>query len=347
MNMTESLRNWLHKGNEGWDRFWFTPEDPATLSMIRITAGCMLLYTHGVWTIGFDAFFGPHAWLSYDIAARLQGDPFGWSHFWLIRSPGILLAIHWGGWVVFALLILGLFTRVVSVLAFLLTVSYAHREPAALFGLDQVNAMLAFYLMLGPSGGAFSLDRLLKVGRAGGRLPVEHYISANVTIRLIQLHMCIIYMFAGMSKLQGITWWNGTAMWGAIANLEYQSIDMTWLAHYPVLVAFLTHITIFWELYYCALVWPRFTRPVVVLLAIPLHLGIAAFLGMITFGTAMLLGNLAFVSPRLVRKIFDRSPTPTPSEKPGMSIGQGGNSPKGRGSRKGKRGRKSQARQGS
>ena len=47
----------------GWDRFWFTPADPATYCLIRVFAGLMLLYTHAVWTLEFDAFFGPSPWL--------------------------------------------------------------------------------------------------------------------------------------------------------------------------------------------------------------------------------------------------------------------------------------------
>jgi hypothetical protein len=39
---------------------------------------------------------------------------------------------------------------------------------------------------------------------------------------------------------------------------------------------------------------------------VPLHLGIAVCLGMVTFGLIMLVGNLAFVSPALVRSCIDR-----------------------------------------
>jgi hypothetical protein len=43
-----------------------------------------------------------------------------------------------------------------------------------------------------------------------------------------------------------------------------------------------------------------------VAMAIPLHLGIAIFLGMMTFGLAMIIANLAFVSPWVVRAALDR-----------------------------------------
>jgi hypothetical protein len=92
----------------------------------------------------------------------------------------------------------------------------------------------------------------------------------------------------------------------AFGNLEYQSLDMTWMADWPRLMNLMTHVTIFWELGYWALVWPRLARPVVLLLAIPLHMGIAICLGMMTFGLIMLVGNLAFVSPALVRAVLTR-----------------------------------------
>ena len=92
----------------------------------------------------------------------------------------------------------------------------------------------------------------------------------------------------------------------SIANLEYQSMDLTWLAGWPVLISILTHLTVWWELSYCVLVWPRLTRPLVLVAAIPIHLGIAFILGMQTFGWVMLFANLAFVSPWLVRTSLDR-----------------------------------------
>jgi hypothetical protein len=318
----------------GWNRFWFTPQDPATLGLIRICAGAMLFYTHLVWSSDLAAFFGPSGWLAPEALATAYGGARDmlWSHWNWIDSPAAMWAAHIFALVVFALLTLGLFTRVVSILGWLLTVSYAHRVmPAALFGLDDINAMLAMYLMIGPSGAAYSLDRwlMLRKGRAGqgGAIPGSQAlpgnrllarlclasscrgapsISANIAIRLMQLHLCVIYLFSGLGKATGETWWDGSAMWLAVANYEYQSIDLTWLADSPAILSLFAHITVAWELSYSALVWPRLTRPLVVAMSIPIHLGIALFLGMMTFGLAMLIANLAFVSPRVVQAMVRR-----------------------------------------
>jgi hypothetical protein len=113
--------------------------------------------------------------------------------------------------------------------------------------------------------------------------------------------------------MRGETWWDGTAVWRALANYEYQSLDMTWLVHYPFIIALASHLTVFWETFYCVLIWPRATRPFFLAMAVAIHGGIALFLGMITFGLAMIIANIAFVPPRVVQwmlapvtRLFDK-----------------------------------------
>ncbi len=323
MNMISAyFRELRQAAVAGWNRFWFAPTDPATYCLIRLLAGSMLFYTHLVWTKGLLDFFGPHPWLNAEALAISAAESSAWLYsfsylWWLGESPTLLWIAHLAALAVFAMLALGWHSRVVSVLAFIIAASYANRSPVSLFGLDQINCLLAMYLMLGPSGACYSLDRWLQKRRwqkahgespqaAAALPPIAPSIGANVGIRFIQLHMCVIYLFAGLGKLAGTSWWDGTAIWGSVANLEYQSIDMTWLWAHPLLINVLTHVTVWWEVSYPALVWPRLTRPIVIALAVPLHLGIAFFLGMITFGTVMLFGNLAFVSPWIVRAVIDR-----------------------------------------
>lgn len=317
--MIAATRGYVAEAWDAWNEFWFTPTSPSTLSAIRVLAGAMLLYTHVVWSFDLDAFFGPNGWLPPSLMQDVRhatNDPDGpgpltgsaraiWTHFAFIPSSKLMWAVHIAALGVFFLLMIGFFSRTMALLGYLLAVSYANRiTPGAYFGLDKINCMLAMYLMLGPCGARYSLDRLWRL-RRGVATEVPPSVSANLAIRLTQVHMCIIYLFSGLGKLQGDQWWLGEACWSSIATLEYQSLDMTWLAKYPWLLNFMTHATVFWELSYCALVWPRLTRPWVLLLAVLVHGGIALFLGMPTFGLAMLIGNLAFVSPKTVRKIFD------------------------------------------
>ncbi|MDA1052756.1 MAG: HTTM domain-containing protein [Planctomycetota bacterium] len=308
-SLLQAGKSWLSEIVSGWNRFWFTPSDPHTLALLRILAGAMLFYTHLVWSKNLVAFLGPHSWILREASMELHRGTHAWSHLWYIDSPGVLWAQHVVVLIVMAMFTVGLFSRVTSVLACLLTISYCHRLDGALFGLDQVNAMLAMYLMIGPCGAVYSVDRWLAKRKAGGQLPrPAATTSGNLAIRLIQVHMCIIYLFGGISKMRGEMWWDGTAVWYAISNLEYQSLDITWLVRFPWLIALLSHITVVWEASYCFLIWPRATRPIMLGLAVCVHGGIALFLGMITFGLVMIIGNVAFLSPSLIENAMHYFP---------------------------------------
>lgn len=261
-----------------------------------------MLYTHSVWGMKLTAFVGPNALVTTD-TARQMNPWWSWSYlYYLESSPALLWTAHVAALIVFAMLTLGLFTRVTSVLAAIITLSYCHRLVGLQFGLDQVNAMLALYLAIGPSGAVYSIDHWLANRKANRPLPIQPAVGTNIAVRLIQLHMCIIYLFGGISKMRGVTWWDGTATWLALSSYEYQSLDMTWLVHYPFVLALASHVTVFWETFYCVLIWPRLTRPVWFALAVAIHGGIALCLGMITFGLAMIIANLAFVPPELTER---------------------------------------------
>ncbi|MFO0892599.1 MAG: HTTM domain-containing protein [Isosphaeraceae bacterium] len=294
----------LRAAGRAWDDFWFTPADPTLLGLIRILTGLMLLYTHAVWGLVLERFFGPRSWLSPELVRTLQDGEYMYSFWWLVPGSSTATWLVYGAsMLVLALFTVGLWTRVTSVLSLIVVISFAHRASEAMFGLDQINAMLTLYLAIGPSGQALSLDRLRALRRSGESRPPAPSVGANLALRLINVHMCIIYLFAGVSKLQGESWWTGEAMWRAFANLEYQTADMTWLAWHPWLINLMTHVCILWEVSFCFLVWRPRLRPLMLLGAVVLHVGIGACLGMWTFALIMLVGCMSFLPPSTVREL--------------------------------------------
>ena len=299
-------RRWLWSLGEAWDRFWFAPSPPHTLALIRILAGAMLFYTHFVLTLDLPAFLGRDAWVNRHAAMLLNqsadGGVWAWSYLYYVDSPALLWTLHIGALAVLAMFTAGLFTRVTAVISFLITLSYCHRLTGTLFGLDQINLFIVMYLMLSPCGGVWSLDRWIARRRGAVGEPAPST-GATIATRLLQLHLCVIYLFGGLAKAKGELWWDGSALWFAVANLEYQSLDLTWLVRQPWLIALLTHVTLFWELFYPVLIWPRLTRPIFLGLAFAVHGGIALALGMKTFGLAMMIANLVFLRPELVQRL--------------------------------------------
>jgi hypothetical protein len=307
MNTQLPSISWSSQWRQGWDQFWFTPMPPHTLALIRIATGAMLFYTHLVWALDLQAFLGSQSWISTSTSQFLQEGNSTWSYLWYISSPTLLWTTHLVGMAVFAMLSLGIFTRVTSVLAWLIALCYCHRLEGALFGLDQINVLLAMYLAISPAGQVYSIDSWWnKRGKPLDAQDSLATIRANISTRLIQLHLCTIYLFGGIGKMRGSEWWDGSASWLALANPEYQSLDMTWLASHHLVLSTITHVTVLWETSFCLLIWPRLTRPLMLLMAVVVHAGIALCLGMVTFGCIMLIANLAFISPQATQGCLGR-----------------------------------------
>jgi hypothetical protein len=186
--------------------------------------------------------------------------------------------------------------------------------------------ILLLYLMIGPSGAALSVDRLIARYWASwralrGRRPVPDYleprpsVSANFTLRLIQVHLCVIYLVAGLAKLKGPAWWEGTAIWKTMANFEFSPMHFS---PYLDFLHFLSNHILLWyivltgmavftlcmEIGFPILIWVRPMRWVMLTMALLMHTGIALFMGLNTFSLFMLVFLLAFVPLETMQKLL-------------------------------------------
>ena len=307
----------------GWSDFFFKGADPTPLGLIRFAVGVLATWSLFVYGLDLQEFFGTRSWADLASVRAVQGfeKPLAWS-FWF-HVPDALLRPVWllclGVLVLFTV---GAFSRVTAVFAWVIYVSTVRRVPVSLFGFDQVMSTLLLYLAAtGASGQAVSLDRFAsrwRQGRAiaGRRRGAEGVrwdlpsgvpspsISANIALRLIQLHLCLIYGMAGLAKLQGQGWWNGLAIWGTLASGEFRLLNFTWMAAFPWLLNALTHLSLALEIGYPALIWVRPLRPLLLACIVVLHLGIGLTApGLSEFGLAMIAGNLAFVSGPWLRSL--------------------------------------------
>ena len=312
----------------GWTAFFFTPRDPTALGLLRVVTGLLLFWNMLVFGLDLRDFFGSDGWVSLEGLQFVRGQlmPYAWS-FWKFVPDALLWPVWIGCMVTLGLFTVGLFSRVTALLAWIIVVSTVRRVPVALFGFDQVISTLALYVAVtGASGQAVSLDRFLarwKMARAAtarrlrdARWPLpagvpEPTISANLAIRLLQLHLCLIYASSGLAKLQGPGWWDGTAIWGLVGAGEFSYWNFTWLAAHPFLLNLLTHASLAVEISYAVLIWVRPIRPLMLAAVVGLHLGIGVIApGLTEFGLAMIAANLAFVSGSWLRSLVvgqDRS----------------------------------------
>jgi hypothetical protein len=339
----------------GWDRFWFSPADPTTLGLIRLCTGLVLLYIQFSYSFGLLSYVSPdRGWMDErviryfryegpEMIESSEGWPatvagpsmeevgrgsYRWSIYFHLRDPRAIWAAHIGITLVMLLFTIGLWTRVTSVLAWAGSLCYIHRCATQLFGMDTMSTILLTYLMIGPSGAALSVDSWLR--RRRDPSPPRPQVSANLAIRLMQVHFCFIYAASGLTKLQGATWWNGTALWLCLANYNFAPLD--W-GPYQAVLEFLCRHRVLWELVMTGsavftlvlevglpfLVWVPRLRWICVTGAVMLHTGIGVSMGLISFSLTMIVLVCSFIPPEAVKemlarldKLFRRRPAGAP-----------------------------------
>ena len=329
--MWTALRNYVvtcfEQFGAGWNRFWFTPSDPLPLGAVRIATGLMALYWQLTYTPDLLEFFGQQGIVPLGMLRQWSQNSATFSYLDESLPSTALYAVHFVGSLVLLLFTLGVFTRVTSILALLVTLSYIHRGPMLTSQMEPILALVQFYLCLGPSGAALSWDAWRKRRAAQARgLTLEPAKSswATVALRLLQVHLTAVYVMMALAKVSSPAWWNGSAIWWLAARPESQGFRMVnWLAPHLSLIEAWTHVTLLFELGFPILVWHRLTRPLALFWSIPMWLLLALATGLNTFALTMLAANLAFVSPEFLRILWGRSSRPQPSG--GVPVRRAGN----------------------
>jgi hypothetical protein len=226
--------------------------------------------------------------------------------FFLPDSPEVIRGFYAAFLVAAACLILGLGTRIAIVFCWLGHVSYLQRGIVIYSGMDAVLLTLLFYLCFAPAGATASVDAWMAARRRKmTERASQPSLSAGLVLRLIQVHLCLIYFCAGTAKLQGPTWWNGTAVYLTLMNHEYSAWDMSWMARHEMLWQVVSlagsYLTLAVEIGLPFLIWNRTLRPFVLAAALVLHAGVAVTTGLSAFQAAMVAGLAAFLPAEFLR----------------------------------------------
>jgi hypothetical protein len=186
-----------------------------------------------------------------------------------------------------ACLLLGWHTRVAAVLAWLTHTMLKSSGNASVYGVDEFAHIALFYCMVMPVGHALSLDRL------AGRVRGEPSAEARLGLRVLQLHLCVVYVSSGIHKAVGEQWWDGEAVWRSLTLPNLACLDVSWLADAPWVAMLACWATLLVEVGYPLLVWPRWWRKLGALAVVGLHLGIAVGMGLVSFAAVMIVLNVA------------------------------------------------------
>lgn len=116
----------------------------------------------------------------------------------------------------------GFCTRLCAIAAWALTTSFQLRLSWTLNGGDAVYRNALFYLMFAPAGATWSVDAWLR-RRWGWGAREEPVVIPPWSVRLLQIHVCYVYLFTGLWKLWdgdwGEDWLNGEAVYWMLNDL--------------------------------------------------------------------------------------------------------------------------------
>ncbi|CAN98620.1 hypothetical protein sce8450 [Sorangium cellulosum So ce56] len=200
---------------------------------------------------------------------------FGVGESSVIAGVGVLYVLSLAG------LLLGWRTRLSAACAWLVHLTLMMTAERTNYGADQFANIFLFYLIFMPSGAALSLDRV------SGRAPPEPSATARLALRVVQLHLCLVYLSSGVEKALGAAWWDGDAMWRSLMLPEYRRFDFSWLAHHAWIAVAAGWTVLLVEIGYPFFIWPRRTRRLWVAATVGLHVGIAVFMRLDVFGAIM------------------------------------------------------------
>lgn len=281
-------------------------EAPEALGLCRIAlVGVMLasMLTH----VGAVAhYFSSHAILGGEIARVAFHSR--WSLFFYVDDPWAVRSIFAAGVLAHGLWLVGLYTRVVSVVAWVVWISMVGRQPLLYALPDQLHTALATVLMLVPAGRGLSLDARWR-GKHG---PVPVWCR-----RLLHLQVAVVYVATGSLKT-GKTWREeGTALYYTLANPynRHFVMDRTLALLQPWVLRPATWAVLVWEVGFGGFVvlhwlremlgrprrFPDLRKPFLAF-GVLMHLGIQAMLYVAWFSPLMLAAYTAWLHPEEVSR---------------------------------------------
>ncbi|MFZ5440722.1 MAG: HTTM domain-containing protein [Myxococcota bacterium] len=117
----------------------------------------------------------------------------------------------------------------------------------------------------------------------------------NVGVVLLLAQIVVLYFSAGLAKAGGQAWTNGTALFLVSQVEEFSLPSLRWLFKEPLVTSALSQLTVLWQLLFPLGVFSRL-RWVFVVTGLGFHLGIAFFMGLVSFSLVMLGAELFLLS---------------------------------------------------
>lgn len=267
------------------------------LSLTRIGLGIIILYNYLIVYFQRHFLFGPNG---------VVGDEnIGYSLYNLMSEQWYFeLIYHFG--IVFAILFtIGYKGRVVSIINYIFVFSFIRQGFLVSDGGDNLLYLILFYLLFANTTAYFSFDSMKKnmVNTESLKYKMDNLLT-NFAVYACVIQICIVYFISALYQVHGEMWFNGTALYYILQTDIFSNAGLANLIiNNEVLIVAFGYGSILIKLAFPFLLFNKTTKYFAIFFVVTFHVGIAVFMGLITFAATMIVVELLLLTDKEYRKL--------------------------------------------
>lgn len=229
---------------------------------------------------------GSHAFLF------ILNHPINSGHGWIMYGfvIGQILALMAG--------LFNFYPKLASVFVYFFTANLFNRAYLVFTGGEVLISLVLFYLMFIHKSNSKSQQN---------EDPIFSEIQTilnNTFYWILLLQVVVLYFFSTLYKLTDPLWVNGSALMYISELSFFSGQTMTYLFSDNILMSqIFTYLVLFYQGLFPILVWVKPIKIPYLLLGVAIHLGIAWWMGIFTFGITMCISYLLFLTPDQLVKL--------------------------------------------
>jgi hypothetical protein len=278
-------------------------------SLFRIVAGLTILYQYLIAYYHRHFLFSPDGIMPYDWFEQQLRQSGSFSLYALDTSPLGFESVFHLGIVITALWVLGWHTRVMTLLTWVFLWSLHERNPTLWDGGDNLVQIMLIYTFFADLGATWSLDAISMRRRRplGDAAQQALALLHHAAVLAVAIQLCLVYGTAGLYKVQGELWQNGTALYYILRAGEFAWTGYgTMIIQQSVLITVLTYATVAFQVSFPFLFFlHRTTRRLALVSGIGFHLGIGLVMGLTTFAAFLISIELVLIPDADYRTAMD------------------------------------------
>jgi hypothetical protein len=277
--------------------FFLYEESSRKVALFRIFLGCAVLLTILTWHDPRQLFTDAGLFPT-DTMHALQ-DPLRFSLFFFIRNPSIIVGCYYLLIVATLCFIFGIYSRLANLILYILLISFLARTPMLDYGGTNMLQIACFYSLF------LHTDQALVPAWIPKR-PSEKSVP-GWPMRMIQLQLGLVYLFAGIAKLQGVDWLHGSALYSIMMDPTFSFFNVQALARFPWIFNLMSYATLATELLFNFWIWIPSHRRIALAAVVIMHIGLILTMNVHYFSETMICTLSAFLSASEAEWVLSRS----------------------------------------